>query len=90
MRAPCASKSASAIALPSPAPASISTSWPCSTISRTPAGVIATRYSSGLISVGTPIFIATSSLARSASQNSIRSWARERSRPVSSSTLRIR
>ena len=33
---------------------------------------------------------ATSSRARSASQNSIRSWARERSRPVSSSTLRIR
>ena len=32
----------------------------------------------------------TSSLARRASQNSIRSWARERSRPVSSSTLRIR
>ncbi len=33
---------------------------------------------------------ATSSLARRASQNSIRSWARDRSRPVSSSTLRIR
>ena len=33
---------------------------------------------------------ATSSLARRASQNSMRSWARERSRPVSSSTLRIR
>ncbi len=33
---------------------------------------------------------ATSSRARSASQNSIRSWARERSRPVSSSILRIR
>src|SRR4029077_2584754 len=33
---------------------------------------------------------ATSSLALSASQNSILSWARERSRPVSSSTLRIR
>src|SRR4051812_44180062 len=33
---------------------------------------------------------ATSSLARRANQNSMRSWARERSRPVSSSTLRIR
>ena len=36
------------------------------------------------------LHVPTSSLARSASQNSIRSWARERSRPVSSSTLRIR
>ena len=32
----------------------------------------------------------TNSLARRASQNSIRSWARDRSRPVNSSTLRIR
>ena len=37
-----------------------------------------------------PDLHATSSRARRASQNSIRSWARERSRPVSSSTLRIR
>ena len=36
------------------------------------------------------LHVPTSSRARSASQNSIRSWARERSRPVSSSTLRIR
>ena len=44
----------------------------------------------GLDLAGNADLHATSSLARSASQNSIRSWARERSRPVSSSTLRIR
>src|SRR4029450_9083392 len=32
------------------------TSWPCSTNSRTPDGVSATRYSSVFISVGTPTF----------------------------------
>src|SRR3712207_3943533 len=42
---------------PSPAPACTTTSWPCSTSSRTPAGVSATRYSSVLISVGTPTFM---------------------------------
>ena len=76
----------SGIALPTPAPDWMNTSWPCSTSSRTPAGVSATRYSSVLISVGTPTFIAalllgsshvTSSRARSASQNSIRSRALE-------------
>ena len=49
--------SESLIADPSPAPAWIAISWPCSTSSRTPAGVRATRYSSVLISVGTPTFI---------------------------------
>ena len=44
----------SAIALPAPAPDSIRTWCPCSASSRAPAGVRATRYSSGLISVGTP------------------------------------
>src|SRR5215211_8838087 len=48
---------------PSPAPAWTTTSWPCSTSSRTPEGVSATRYSSVLISVGTPTFI-WSSLSR--------------------------
>src|SRR5215218_651767 len=38
----------------------MSTSWPCSVSSRTPAGVSATRYSSVLISVGTPTFKAGS------------------------------
>ena len=57
MRAPWASNSASGIVLPSPAPAWMNTSWPCSASSRTPAGVSATRYSSVLISVGTPTFI---------------------------------
>src|SRR4051794_29931632 len=44
------------MALPSPAPRCRNTSWPRSVSSRTPAGVSATRYSSGLISVGTPTF----------------------------------
>src|SRR3954453_4381539 len=46
---------------PSPAPDWTTTLWPRSTSSRTPAGVIATRYSSVLISLGTPIFIARDS-----------------------------
>src|SRR3954452_15997715 len=45
------------MAEPSPAPACTTTSWPCSASSRTPEGVSATRYSSVLISVGTPTFI---------------------------------
>src|SRR5215216_5113444 len=56
MRAPCAVYSASSIAEPSPAPCWMTTSWPWSDSSRTPAGVSATRYSSVLISVGTPTF----------------------------------
>src|SRR3954462_205408 len=56
MRAPWEVYSSSAIAEPSPAPAWMTTSWPCSTSSRTPDGVSATRYSSVLISVGTPTF----------------------------------
>src|ERR1700712_1919494 len=56
--APCSAYSSSGIADPVPAPCWISTSWPRSTSSRTPAGVIATRYSSVLISVGTPTFMA--------------------------------
>ena len=78
----------------------------------TPAGVIATRYSSALTSVGTPIsslhLLAwtvhatlareprqlaphrASSRPRSASQNSMRSRALEKSRPVSCSTRRMR
>ena len=52
--APAAVKSGSWIADPSPAPFWISTSWPRCTSSLTPAGVIATRYSLFLISVGIP------------------------------------
>src|SRR5918996_1304575 len=44
------------MAEPSPAPDCTRTSCPCSTSSRTPDGVSATRYSSALISVGTPTF----------------------------------
>ena len=43
------------MALPRPAPACTSTSWPCPRNAATPAGVIATRFSSGLISVGMPM-----------------------------------
>src|SRR5215217_6310668 len=50
------------MAEPSPAPACTTTSCPCSTSSRTPEGVSATRYSSVLISVGTPTFIRSSRL----------------------------
>src|SRR5215218_7736919 len=57
MRAPCAVYSSSGIVLPTPAPDWIITSWPCSTSSLTPAGVSDTRYSSVLISVGTPTFM---------------------------------
>src|SRR3954447_16518676 len=60
MRAPWEVYTSSAIAEPTPAPAWMSTSWPCSVSSRTPAGVSATRYSSVLISVGTPTFNAGS------------------------------
>src|SRR3954447_11385420 len=63
MRAPCSTYSASRIADPEPAPCCTSTSWPRSTSSRTPAGVNATRYSSVLISVGTPTFMGVSNLS---------------------------
>ena len=52
--APAALKSLSEIAEPSPAPAWMSTSWPRRVSSATPAGVMATRYSLFLISVGIP------------------------------------
>src|SRR4051794_7548531 len=78
IRAPCAWYWASSIALPSPAPACTSTSWPCAVSSRTPAGVIATRNSSGLISVGTPTLIATPPRRRSrASQRQLPPAQRE-------------
>src|SRR6266545_567353 len=44
------------MAEPSPAPFWTMTPCPASTSSRTPDGVSATRYSSALISVGTPTF----------------------------------
>lgn len=52
--APAALKSASVIAEPSPAPAWMSTSWPRRVSSATPAGVMATRNSLFLVSVGIP------------------------------------
>src|SRR5207342_448127 len=52
--APAPAYSASAIPAPSPAPISTSTSTPRCTNSVTPSGVMATRYSLFLISVGTP------------------------------------
>ena len=58
--APAATYRSSGKEEPTPAPRSITTWWPRPTSSRAPAGVNATRYSSGLISVTTPIFIATS------------------------------
>ena len=55
MRAPFASYCSSVNWLPAPAPFSTTTSCPCCTSSRAPAGVSATRYSCGLISLATPI-----------------------------------
>jgi hypothetical protein len=52
--APADLKSVSEIADPSPAPAWMTTLCPRRVSSATPAGVIATRYSLFLISVGTP------------------------------------
>src|SRR6186713_1343277 len=43
--------------LPTPAPVSTSTSWPLRVSSRTPAGVMATRYSRVFVSLGTPTFM---------------------------------
>ena len=63
--APAAVKSASWIADPSPAPFWISTSWPRCTSSLTPAGVMATRYSLFLISVGMPTRTGDSSIVES-------------------------
>ena len=42
------------MALPAPASFWITTSWPCVVKAATPDGVMATRFSSSLISVGTP------------------------------------
>src|SRR5918995_5796883 len=74
MRAPWAVYSMSGIVEPTPAPAWRITSWPCSTSSRAPAGVSDTRYSSVLISVGTPTFMR---LASSLSRNQFSSSQRQ-------------
>src|SRR5581483_5138283 len=55
IRAPTRSYCPSPNALPSPAPVSTTTSWPWLINSSAPAGVSATRYSSCLISLATPI-----------------------------------
>src|SRR5215217_6678617 len=55
--APAAVNSSSVIEEPMPAPAWTSTSWPCLVSSCTPDGVMATRYSWFLTSVGTPTLI---------------------------------
>ena len=52
--APAATKCASSIEAPRPAPVSIKTSTPARSNSRTPSGVIATRPSDVLVSLGTP------------------------------------
>ena len=52
---------------PTPAPFSMTTSWPWATSSCTPIGVIATRYSWFLTSLGTPIFITPTLAVRAAS-----------------------
>src|SRR4249919_1530715 len=64
--APAAVYASSGNELPAPAPVSIATSWPRCTSSRAPAGVSATRYSSDLISLATPIFTGGRTLPRQA------------------------
>src|SRR5688500_8986529 len=59
--------------LPSPAPCSTRTRWPASVSSRTPTGVIATRYSWSFSSRGMP----TSMVAAFPSQVHRRAWARQ-------------
>ena len=55
--APAATYSSSVIEEPRPASRWTYTSWPCRRSSLTPAGVIATRYSLFLTSLGMPTFI---------------------------------
>src|SRR3954453_16940118 len=55
IEAPAATYSASSIDEPTPASFSMTTSWPWATSSWTPMGVMATRYSWFLTSLGTPI-----------------------------------
>ena len=54
--APAATYSSFVMDDPTPASVSMTTSWPWTTSSRTPAGVMATRYSWFLISLGMPTF----------------------------------
>src|SRR5918995_4836150 len=62
--APAAVYASAGNELPTPAPVSIATSCPRCTSSRAPAGVSATRYSSDLISLATPIFTGGRTLPR--------------------------
>src|SRR4029077_13849520 len=55
-----------------PACVSTSTSCPAFTSNSTPTGIIATRYSSALISFGTPTFIVSPSVRNSPSNNDLR------------------
>src|SRR5689334_18574391 len=55
--APAPSYERSSKPLPAPAPFSTTTWCPCATNAATPVGVIATRFSSSLISLGTPTII---------------------------------
>src|SRR5688500_10963191 len=54
IRAPTAWYASSGNPLEAPAAASTITSWPAFTSASAPTGIIPTRYSSGLISLGTP------------------------------------
>ena len=87
--APWAVYCSSVIAEPSPAPCWMNTSWPASTSSRTPDGCEGDAVLVGLDLGGDADLHATSSRPRRASQNSIRSRAEPRLRPVSSSTRLI-
>src|SRR6202140_3021856 len=62
IEAPVAVNPSSVIDDPMPAPCSTNTVWPAVVSSRTPAGVMATRYSSSLTSLGTPTIMGGLSL----------------------------
>ena len=89
IEAPAASKARSGIALPTPAPAWIATSWPRAASAATPDGVIATRCSSSLISVGMPILMGYSlpppdgpSASPASLQPHLSEWARPPPAPL--------
>src|SRR5215210_448324 len=79
--APAATNSSSVIEEPTPAPAWTSTSCPCRVISCTPEGVIATRYSWFLTSLGTPTFMGLTILVGNPARGRLRSGGGDRRCP---------
>src|SRR5919204_250937 len=89
IRAPPLSYALSRNELPSPAPVSTRTSWPRWMSSRAPAGVRATRYSSDLISLATPIFMRANPTSRVDTEAGRRREERCCERPVAAGEPRL-